>query len=65
MEAQEYMHFALKLAKKGEGKVNPNPLVGAVVVKNGNIIGQGYHHQYGNHCAVCLLCFLPDPFQGP
>ena len=56
MEAQEYMHFALKLAKKGEGKVNPNPLVGAVIVKNGNIIGQGYHHQYGGpHAEVYAL----------
>lgn len=56
MEAQEYMRFALELAKKGEGKVNPNPLVGAVVVKDGNIIGQGYHHQYGGpHAEVYAL----------
>lgn len=34
---------ALELARKGEGYVNPNPLVGAVIVKDGEIIGQGYH----------------------
>lgn len=42
-----YMEVALNLAKKGVGKVNPNPLVGAVIVKEGRIIGQGYHEKYG------------------
>ena len=42
-----YMRFALELAKKGEGMTSPNPLVGAVIVKNGKIIGQGYHERYG------------------
>lgn len=42
-----YMKRALELAKKGIGKVNPNPLVGAVIVKNGEIIGEGYHECYG------------------
>jgi diaminohydroxyphosphoribosylaminopyrimidine deaminase/5-amino-6-(5-phosphoribosylamino)uracil reductase len=42
-----YMKRALRLAKKGEGKVSPNPLVGAVVVKNNHIIGEGYHQKYG------------------
>ncbi|NTW06906.1 MAG: bifunctional diaminohydroxyphosphoribosylaminopyrimidine deaminase/5-amino-6-(5-phosphoribosylamino)uracil reductase RibD, partial [Syntrophaceae bacterium] len=42
-----YMHLAIKLARKGNGYVSPNPLVGAVIVKNGRIIGQGYHKQYG------------------
>ena len=41
------MERALELAKKGIGKVNPNPLVGAVIVKNGEIIGEGYHECYG------------------
>lgn len=43
----QYMKIALELAKKGEGYVSPNPMVGAVVVKNGEIIGQGYHERYG------------------
>jgi diaminohydroxyphosphoribosylaminopyrimidine deaminase/5-amino-6-(5-phosphoribosylamino)uracil reductase len=41
------MERALELAKKGLGKVNPNPLVGAVIVKDNEIIGEGYHERYG------------------
>jgi diaminohydroxyphosphoribosylaminopyrimidine deaminase/5-amino-6-(5-phosphoribosylamino)uracil reductase len=37
----------LELAKKGTGAVNPNPLVGAVLVKDNRIIGEGYHQKYG------------------
>ncbi|GAA0078082.1 bifunctional diaminohydroxyphosphoribosylaminopyrimidine deaminase/5-amino-6-(5-phosphoribosylamino)uracil reductase RibD [Clostridium sp. CTA-5] len=44
---ENYMDLAIDLAKKGIGKVNPNPLVGAVIVKNGKIIAQGYHEYYG------------------
>lgn len=47
MSDQEYMKLALDLAKRGCGFVNPNPMVGAVIVKNGRIIGQGYHERYG------------------
>lgn len=42
-----YMQLALELAKKGMGKTAPNPMVGAVIVKENQIIGQGYHKQYG------------------
>ena len=42
-----YMERAIALAKKGMGFVSPNPLVGAVVVKNGRILGEGYHARYG------------------
>lgn len=42
-----YMQRALLLAKKGEGRVNPNPLVGCVVVKDGRIIAEGSHEKYG------------------
>lgn len=42
-----YMRLALELAKKAEGKTSPNPLVGAVIVKNGKVIGEGYHERYG------------------
>ena len=41
------MHRAFELAKKGTGKVNPNPLVGAVIVKNDTVIGEGYHEFFG------------------
>ncbi|MEA5083250.1 MAG: bifunctional diaminohydroxyphosphoribosylaminopyrimidine deaminase/5-amino-6-(5-phosphoribosylamino)uracil reductase RibD [Lachnospiraceae bacterium] len=47
MDFEFFMHRAIELAKKGTGYVNPNPLVGAVIVKNGKIIGEGYHEKYG------------------
>ena len=47
MTDQEYMLRAIQLAKKGEGWTNPNPMVGAVIVKDGKIIGEGYHKKYG------------------
>lgn len=43
-----YMARALELAKLGIGYTNPNPLVGAVIVKDGRIIGEGYHKKYGD-----------------
>ncbi|ABR47235.1 riboflavin biosynthesis protein RibD [Alkaliphilus metalliredigens QYMF] len=43
----QYMRKAIELAKKGTGHTNPNPLVGAVIVKNNKVIGEGYHHYYG------------------
>jgi diaminohydroxyphosphoribosylaminopyrimidine deaminase/5-amino-6-(5-phosphoribosylamino)uracil reductase len=46
-EHEKYMHRCLELASKGLGNVAPNPLVGAVLVKDGKIIGEGYHQQYG------------------
>lgn len=47
MDEIEIMRFAIELAKQGCGWVNPNPMVGAVIVKDGKIIGQGYHKKYG------------------
>ena len=44
---KKYMRMAIELAKKGAGGVNPNPMVGAVVVKNGKVIGRGYHKFFG------------------
>ncbi|GAB5416383.1 MAG: bifunctional diaminohydroxyphosphoribosylaminopyrimidine deaminase/5-amino-6-(5-phosphoribosylamino)uracil reductase RibD [Crocinitomicaceae bacterium] len=44
---EKYMRRALELAALGAGKVAPNPMVGAVVVHNDRIIGEGYHHKYG------------------
>lgn len=50
------MQRALTLAKKGEGWTLPNPMVGAVVVKDGKIIGEGYHKKFGsNHAEVEAL----------
>ena len=47
MTDSEYMQKALELAEKGMGFVSPNPMVGAVIVKDGRIIGKGYHKKYG------------------
>ena len=44
---QKYMHRCVELAKLGEGHVAPNPMVGAVLVNDGIIIGEGWHQQYG------------------
>jgi len=44
---KKYMQTALELAMKGCGFVNPNPMVGAVIVKDNEIIGKGYHQAYG------------------
>jgi diaminohydroxyphosphoribosylaminopyrimidine deaminase/5-amino-6-(5-phosphoribosylamino)uracil reductase len=42
-----YMHAALRLAERGWGRVHPNPIVGAVVVVDREVLGQGYHREYG------------------
>lgn len=43
----QFMRQALVLAQKGLGFVSPNPMVGAVIVRDGTVIGEGYHAQYG------------------
>jgi diaminohydroxyphosphoribosylaminopyrimidine deaminase/5-amino-6-(5-phosphoribosylamino)uracil reductase len=47
MTNDELMKRALRLALKGTGKVNPNPRVGAVIVKNDLIVAEGYHKEFG------------------
>lgn len=51
MTDEYYMKKAVQLAKKGYGHTAPNPLVGAVIVKNDKIIGQGWHKAYGQEHA--------------
>ncbi|MFA5362229.1 MAG: bifunctional diaminohydroxyphosphoribosylaminopyrimidine deaminase/5-amino-6-(5-phosphoribosylamino)uracil reductase RibD [Candidatus Omnitrophota bacterium] len=51
-----YMNLAMKLAQKARGKTSPNPLVGAVVVKNGRVVGSGFHEKAGNpHAEIIAL----------
>ncbi len=51
-----YMRKALELAKRGEGYTSPNPMVGAVIVKNGEIISSGYHKYFGGpHAEINAL----------
>ena len=47
MNHEYFMKKALSLAEKGKGKTSPNPLVGAVIVQNGKIIGSGFHRKHG------------------
>jgi len=52
----DYMKLALGLAKKARGKTNPNPMVGALVVKNHRIVGSGYHKKAGlPHAEIAAL----------
>jgi diaminohydroxyphosphoribosylaminopyrimidine deaminase/5-amino-6-(5-phosphoribosylamino)uracil reductase len=53
---EHYMRMALELARKGEGFTSPNPMVGAVVVKDGKVVGRGYHVRAGAaHAEVVAL----------
>ncbi len=53
---QHYMHLAIQQARRGLGRTSPNPCVGAVVVKDGSIISQGYHKEAGTpHAEVHAL----------
>lgn len=65
MYQEKYMLRAIELAKKGIGAVNPNPLVGAVIVKNGKVIGEGYHVRYGElHAERHAFANLTEDAQG-
>lgn len=64
-ENKSYMQLAIELAQKGEGRVTPNPLVGAVVVKNDRIIGQGYHKKFGEaHAEINAINSVRENLQG-
>jgi diaminohydroxyphosphoribosylaminopyrimidine deaminase/5-amino-6-(5-phosphoribosylamino)uracil reductase len=53
---QAFMERALELAERGRGFTSPNPMVGAVIVKDGKIIGEGYHQRYGAaHAEVAAM----------
>jgi len=47
MSDTQFMRLALRLARRGCGRTSPNPMVGAVLVKNGKIIGRGWHRRAG------------------
>lgn len=61
MSDELYMQRCLQLAALGLGKTSPNPMVGAVIVHNGKIIGEGYHHQCGQaHAEVNAINSVKD-----
>src|SRR5437899_4440781 len=62
---QELMRRALELAERGRGYVEPNPLVGAVVVRDGRVVGEGWHERYGAaHAEVNALAGAGAAAQG-
>lgn len=53
---QSYMQMALALAAKGRGRTSPNPMVGCVIVNQGNVVGRGFHARFGEaHAEVMAL----------
>ena len=65
MTDQEYMQRAIRLAKKARGFTNPNPMVGAVIVKDGRIIGEGYHRKCGElHAERNAFAALTESAEG-
>ena len=59
-----YMTRALELAQKGAPNVHPNPMVGALIVKNGTIIAEGYHQQFGGpHAEVNCFAQTKEPLE--
>ena len=62
---KKYMLHAIELAKQGLGYTNPNPMVGAVIVKEGRIIGEGYHHKCGElHAERNAFASLTESTEG-
>ncbi len=51
---EKYMRMALRLAEKARGRTSPNPMVGAVVVKNGKVVSRGYHRKAGEPHAEAI-----------
>ena len=65
MTHEHYMQIALKLALKGVGNVAPNPVVGAVIVRENKIIGQGYHEKFGGaHAEINALASCEGEMKG-
>jgi diaminohydroxyphosphoribosylaminopyrimidine deaminase/5-amino-6-(5-phosphoribosylamino)uracil reductase len=63
-EHEKYMRRCLELARLGAGYVSPNPMVGAVIVHQGQIIGEGYHQHYGKaHAEVHAIQDLLEKFK--
>lgn len=65
MTDESYIKLTLEIAKKGIGYVSPNPLVGAVLVKEGKIIGAGYHQKYGEaHAEINAINSASESVEG-
>lgn len=65
MTDEDYMRRALMLARRGEGRVSPNPMVGCVIVKEGRVIGEGWHEKCGGpHAERAALAACTESPQG-
>ena len=62
MSHAKFLTRCLQLANYAKGRTAPNPMVGAVIVHNGEIIGEGYHHKAGEpHAEVMAIKSVKDP----
>lgn len=65
MADESYIQLAIEIAKKGEGSVSPNPLVGCVITKNNKIIGAGYHQKFGAaHAEINTINSATESLEG-
>ncbi len=65
MTDESYIQLAIEIAKKGEGDVSPNPLVGCVIIKNTKIIGAGYHQKFGeDHAEINAINSSTESLEG-
>jgi diaminohydroxyphosphoribosylaminopyrimidine deaminase/5-amino-6-(5-phosphoribosylamino)uracil reductase len=62
---EKYMKMAIELAERGRGYTAPNPLVGAVIVKDGTVVGKGYHEEVGRgHAEINAIANAGDQANG-
>ena len=62
---KRFMKKALELAERGRGMTMPNPMVGAVIVKDGKILSEGYHHKAGeDHAEIDAIKNSLAPVKG-
>ncbi|MCJ7552329.1 MAG: bifunctional diaminohydroxyphosphoribosylaminopyrimidine deaminase/5-amino-6-(5-phosphoribosylamino)uracil reductase RibD, partial [Ignavibacteriaceae bacterium] len=65
MADESYIQLTLEIAKRGIGKVSPNPLVGCVITKNDKIIGAGFHTKYGDdHAEISAINSSRENLEG-
>ena len=65
MADESYIKLTIEIAKKGEGYVSPNPLVGCVITKDNRIIGAGYHQKYGeDHAEINAINSANESLEG-
>lgn len=65
MADESYIQLTIEIAKKGEGSVSPNPLVGCVITKENRIIGAGYHQKFGEeHAEINAINSATESLEG-